>query len=645
MHNTRRRIHPLWLLSLLCSQATFGADKPLLSDVFQDHAVLQREQPVRVWGSASPGESVTVLLDARKLSAKTDGGGRWQVTLPPLKAGGPHVLTVSASGRSQSISDVLAGDVYLCSGQSNMELSVEATTNAAREISSADNGQIRLFKVAHDNEPAPANRFKEVPHWTPVTGQSVKGFSAACFYFARELQKTEAVPLGLIQSTWGGSRIEPWISAEGLKAFPAMVPRLQLLQSYAASAERGQREMGVLWEQWWHQHEGSSPWSDAEDGQWRAVPEPLRDWKTWGVPELAQHDGMVWFRRSFTLTAEQARSLKSLSIGAIDEVDETWLNGKPIANSFGYATERTYAVPPNLLKAGENTLVINVLSTWDAGGMYGPQEHLGFDIGEASAVSLAGSWRYHLASEAMGYPPRAPWESVSGLSTLYNGMISPIAPYNLRGVLWYQGESNAGDAGDYQAYLASLMRDWRAHFQAELPFLIVQLPNFGKLSFAPTESDWANLREAQRLAVAADAHAALSVSIDLGEPDDLHPPNKQSIGIRLARAARHLIYGEAISPSGPAPRGLSRQGNELIVEFGDAEVLTPRDAASVTAFELCADKAHCRFVEASVAGHTVRLGPAREGDRFLRYCWADAPLCNLYDSAALPASPFQLPLP
>src|ERR1700760_4714355 len=192
----------------------------------------------------------------------------------------------------------------------------------------------------------------------------------------------------------------------------------------------------------------------------------MRDWKTWGVKELEQHDGMVWFRRTFQLGAAEAAASAVLSIGAIDEVDETWVNGRPIGNTFGYGTKRSYRLPPGLLKQGENTVLINVLSTWDAGGMYGPPEHLQISFAGEPTVPLAGSWRYHLVDESMGYPPRAPWHSVSGLSTLYNGMIAPLGPFNLRGVLWYQGESNTGEAREYQALLRALMHDWRAQFQS-----------------------------------------------------------------------------------------------------------------------------------------------------------------------------------
>ena len=279
----------------------------------------------------------------------------------------------------------------------------------------------------------------------------------------------------------------------------------------------------------------------------------MRDWKTWGVPELANHDGMVWFRRAAALSKSQAASDAWLSIGAIDEVDETWVNGRPLANSFGYGTERTYAVPKGWLHAGDNSIVINVLSTWDAGGMYGPPEHLALRFADGSTVPLGGHWRYQFVPETMGFPPRAPWESVSGLTSIYNAMIAPLGPYGLRGVLWYQGESNTGEADRYQSLLAGLMADWRREFGAELPFLIVELPNFGAPSAVAAPSSWADLREAQRRAVAADGHAALAVTIDIGR--SARPASAEQAGGRRAAGARRKALGVRRIPLAVGPYG------------------------------------------------------------------------------------------
>jgi sialate O-acetylesterase len=548
------------------------------------------------------------------------------------------------AGRSQSIADVLVGDVFLCSGQSNMELAVARSLDAAGEIAAAKSETIRLLSIAHVSSAAPLAHFQTPVEWTSVSPDTIRDFSAACYYFARELQKSVPVPLGLIHSSWGGSRIEPWMSDAALRAVGGFDARLDLLRLYAHDPKAGNERLGELWEQWWRDGAHSTPWKDS-GATWRAVPEPMRDWKTWGVPELKNHDGMVWFRRSVTLTAKQAAAAATLNLGAIDEVDETWVNGRPIANSFGYATARSYAVPSGSLHVGENSVVVNVLSTYGAAGMYGPPQDMALSFTDGSAVELGGQWRYQLVAESLGLPPRAPWESVGGLSSIHNAMIAPLLPYGIKGVLWYQGESNAGDAAQYQALLTALMHDWRREFDAELPFLIVELPNFGNPSMAPAASDWANLREAQRRAVLSDAHAALAVTIDVGDARELHPPNKQAVGQRLARAARHVLYGETLSASGPVPRSAVHSGDRVEVRFDGIDGgLVTYSASRAIGFELCgAEQSSCRFVDSQVLPDRVSLdASATQAAARVRFCWGDAPLCNLYDRSGLPAGPFEI---
>ena len=618
---------------------------PLLHEIFQDHAVLQRDRPIPVWGESSAGDRVSVSIADKTIEARADAAGHWQALLPPLHAGGPYVLTVrTQSGGAQSISDILVGDVFLCSGQSNMELPVASTLNYASEIARSANDRIRVLTVAHATSPQPLARFPGPVAWVAAGPESIGNFSAACYYFARELQKSVPVALGLIHSAWGGSRIEPWISERGLRKVGGFDSALELLHMYARNPQAGNDRLGEIWEQWWHAHARSTPWTES-GADWREVPLPMRDWKTWGVPELAQHDGLVWFRRDVTLTAAQAAGAATLMLGGIDKVDETWVNGKPIGNSFGYGTERPYALPAGVLRAGDNSIVVNVSSNCCAAGMYGPPDHMMLRFAAGDAVPLGGQWHYKIVPESMGFPPRAPWQSVGGLTSIYNAMIAPLGAYGLRGVLWYQGESNAEEAAQYQTLLAALMGDWRRQFGTDLPYLIVELPNFGATPAAPTASDWANLREAQRRAVLNDAHAALAVTIDVGDARQLHPPDKQSVGARLARAARHVIYGEPVTASGPVPRGATRDGARVMVSFAAVDgALVAYSANRPTAFELCAGtQSSCRFVDATLQADQVVLdaGGVKDATR-VRFCWGDAPICNLYDKSGLPAGPFEI---
>jgi sialate O-acetylesterase len=641
------KTRPMFWLLIIAPLTGFAdpAPRPLLVEIFQDHAVLQRDQPIKVWGESGPLDRISVSIEAKTVEARADASGNWHALLPPMRAGGPFVLTVRThSGASQSINDILIGDVFLCSGQSNMELPVARSANAASEITASKNDRIRVLSVAHATSPKPLAHFQTAIAWAAAGPESIGDFSAACYYFAHELQKSVPVPLGLIHSSWGGSRIEPWISEQELRKAGSFDAALDLLQVYARDAKAGTERLGELWESWWHAQANSTPWTDSS-GDWREVPLPMRDWKTWGVPELTKHDGMVWFRHHVTLTAAQAVGAANLMLGGIDKIDETWVNGKPIGNSFGYGTERSYALPAGTLRAGDNSIVVNVSSNCCAAGMYGPPEHMLLRLGGGEALPLGNQWRYQVVPESMGYPPRAPWQSVSGLTSIYNAMIAPLESYGLRGVLWYQGESNAGDAAQYQALLAALMRDWRRQFRADLPYLVVELPNFGAIPAAPTASDWANLREAQRRAVLEDAHAALVVSIDVGYPRELHPPDKQSVGTRLARAARHLIYGEAVTASGPVPRSAVRAGKRVVVNFESVQgTLVAYSSARPIAFELCAgEQSSCRFVDAALQFDRVSLDASGiENPLRVRYCWGDAPLCNLYDQSGVPAGPFEI---
>jgi sialate O-acetylesterase len=356
---------------------------------------------------------------------------------------------------------------------------------------------------------------------------------------------------------------------------------------------------------------------------------------------------MVWFRRTFEVTAAQAAQPASLALGGIDEVDETWLNGRVVRNTFGWGTRRTYQLAPGSLRAGTNLLVLNVLSTYDAGGLMGPAEAMSLTFGDGTHVPLGEHWRYRAVPRQAGRPPRAPWETHHGLTTLYNAMIAPLGPYRLRAVAWYQGESNTDTAAEYAHRLHELMASWRTQFAAPtLPFLIVQLPNFGTIPTRPVESDWANLREAQRRAVAADAHAALAVTIDIGEPGELHPGNKREVGRRLARAARHVVYGEATPPSGPTAVSARRDASGVVVSFaGVTERLETYSAGVAIGFELCGSSAgSCRYVAGTVDGSRVVLPIPADGaaPTRVRFCWGPSPLGNLSDASGLPVGPFEL---
>ena len=370
------------------------------------------------------------------------------------------------------------------------------------------------FAAGGDIEEFPAFRFEP---------DTVRDFSAACFYFARELQKTVDVPMGLIQAAWGGSRIEAWTSTDALRMQGGMGPALDVLALSARDPAAANTRWGQHWQHWWTTREGAAadtPWQPGTDSSgWQRAPATLGAWERWGVPALAGYNGMVWYRTQVTLSADQAAKRAQLELGPIDETDMTWVNGVAVGSQYGAGERRTYALPPGLLKAGANTVVINVLDTYGEGGLAGPASAHAIRLDDGTRIALDARWQYRVAP-GVQTPPLAPWHAATGLSTLYNGMISPLGAYGLRGVLWYQGESNTGDAMAYLARLRSLRDDWRGRFGAHTPLLLVQLAGYGQPAVAPVESGWAQVREAQRLAAAEDPRTGLAVAIDIGDKHD-----------------------------------------------------------------------------------------------------------------------------
>jgi sialate O-acetylesterase len=632
------------------------AEPALLSNVFSDHAVFQRDRANPVWGKAAAGAKVSVAFAGASLTATADGAGHWRVELPALPAGGPHTLTVSSGDRSQTLADVLLGDVWLCSGQSNMQFSVRGALDSRAEAATSTNDRIRSLTIERTIATTPLAEFPTAPKWSIAGPETTPNFSAVCYFFVRELQKSVNVPQAIITSAWGGSKIEPWMSEAGVSAGGASNAALGVFREYQKDPVAAAKHWGEHYAKWWLANPasgGTRPWAVKDDGAtWRDTPAELTPWEGWGVPELERFNGIVWYRKHVTLTAAQAKQAATLSLAQVDEVDLSFVNGVAVGSSSG--GDRKYAIPPKLLKAGDNLIVVNALDTYASGGMYGGNAPREIRFADGTSVALSGAWQYSVASKQMENPPRAPWESTAGLTTIYNAMIAPLGAYGLKGAVWYQGESNSSlpESRLYQKLLASLMADWRRQFNAPLPFLVVQLANYGATTTVPVESGWAGTREAMRRAVVADGNAALAVTVDIGNPDDVHPTNKQEVGRRLARAARHLVFKENISASGAEPLAANlvrtARGPGVLLKLGNYDgKLVVRSAKDPSGFEVCGEaQRSCRFVSASILeeGHVALLGDEVSTPARVRYCWADSPICNLYDSTGLPVGPFEIPV-
>ncbi|WP_428999574.1 sialate O-acetylesterase [Stenotrophomonas maltophilia] len=625
----------------------------LLHPLFSDHAVLQRDQPIAVWGHAGPLQPVSVTFAGQAVSTRADAAGSWQATLPPVAAGGPHTLEVSAGTRRERVRDVLVGDVWLCSGQSNMELPVWRSLNAASEIAAATMPRIRLFTVPQHAAVQARESFNGSTAWTLATPDTVRDFSATCFYFARELKRTVDVPMGLIEAAWGGSRIEAWTSVGALRGQDSLDEALDILARSARDPLEARAAWGRYWQHWWAMREGAlpgdAPWrADTDDGGWSRAPAALGAWERWNVPALADYNGMVWYRTQVVLSAEQAARGATLELASADEADVTWVNGVSVGSQYG-TSERRYPLPSGLLKAGSNSIAVNVLDTYGEGGLAGPATAYGLQFDNGERVALQGPWKYRVAPGQQA-PPFAPWQAATGLSTLYNGMIAPLGGFGLRGMLWYQGESNTGDGAAYAARLRALREDWRRQFGARTPLLLVQLASYGPPPVSPADSGWAQVREAQRRVAAEDAQSGLAIAIDIGDAYDIHPPNKQELGRRLARVARHVVYGEQdLALSGPRAVTAVRTPTAVAIAFEDVEgALTASGSLRPIGFELCEAKGHarhCEYADAELDARWILLrGPLSTRTTHVRYCWADGPVCTLRDRSGAPAGPFELPI-
>jgi len=631
----------IFAAALAVTQAAWAGAPLQLDGLFQDHMVLPRHRAL-VSGRAAPGERVTVSGFHQTSTGVADAAGRFRVTLPDFAPNLTGSLSVVAGAAEPLVlNDLITGDVHLCSGQSNMQVPVTRALNWDVVIANSANPLLRMVSIPVRASPAPLAEFDVKLAWEKASPQTLANWSATCYFFGAALQRRTGIPIGLVHASLGGSNATAWLSPAG--SLPDYAQQQALLKLYAQDVPRASHDFGKDFEQWWQATKGPGmPWSSkpAELQSWRPVPDAGLNWEKWGVKELAAYDGALWYATTLELTLAQAAQAGTLELGLIDEVDLTWLNGQPVGFTSGAGTVRRYAFAAGALRAGANTVVVNVVDLWSYGGMYGnvPRALL---LADGSRIPLT-AWRWQPVPEAQRFPPRAPWDSMAGVSVLHNGMVAAMGPFAFASTVWYQGESNVGNP--YQRLLARLFQDWRSQFGEDMLFDVVQLANYGPRKGVPAESALAQLREDQRMVVAADRRAVIATAVDLGEPTDVHPAGKEVLGERLARAVAIRLYGETGSASGPMIRAATRRGSEVVLSFDglDGDFLV-YGATRPIGFELCSAKA-CHWAEARIVGREVLLSWLPTATR-VRYCWADSPTCTLYDGKLLlPVLPFEAPI-
>jgi sialate O-acetylesterase len=620
------------------------AGPQLLHPMFQDHAVLQRERPIKVYGETAPGAAVTLMLGSASAGTRAGSDGRWSAALPAMAAGGPYTLTATANGETRAASDVLVGDVFFCAGQSNMAFSQRQAQGAADDARTATDGQIRQLSIPTHASPTPRQTFAHTVRWVVGSPQTVGNFSASCYYFVRELKKTVNVPVGMVVAAWGGARVRNWVSESGLSRLGLDNDDLGMLALSRTDQQAALRRWGAKWESWWTaaRPRDGRPWMpDYDDASWRTAPPAMGAWAMWNGTSPDGFVGQMWMRTTVTLTAEQAAKPGAvLDLGSVNEEDETWINGRDVGGS-SFANRTQHQVRPGVLKEGTNVIATNIFCSWRNCGLRGPAENRAIRFADGTSVLLSNPWKYQEVPDTL-IAPQLPWGPTHGVTMNYNGMVSPIGAYGFRGAVWYQGESDIYFARVYKRTLLAMMADWRRQFENPgLPFLIVQLPNYGPTPAQPAASVWADVREVQRQAALEDTHAAITVNVDIGDAANLHPPNKAELGKRLAIAARHLVYGERIPPSGPAVASVARRKSDVVVAFRDVTGALSGRGDNPSGFELCGtSQASCRWADSRIDGNTVVLPEAGNATR-VRYCWGESPVCTVFDGSGLPAGPFE----
>ncbi|WP_337102665.1 sialate O-acetylesterase [Paenibacillus sp. YIM B09110] len=617
-----------------------------LPRMFSDGMVLQRNTNVKIWGYAPAEEAVTVRFKNHVCSGTADKNGQWMVSLRTDEAGGPFEMLIETGGECITLHNILLGDVWLCSGQSNMEMKMLSLRQSfPEEIAQADNDAIRQFLV-------PVSFDFERPHtdfesgdWEAADPASVLNFTAAGYFFAAKLYEKDRVPIGLINASLGGAPVQAFMSEHSLAPFAEYMEELQRLKNKEYLDALAQKDQ-INREQWYtyiNQNDAGMPANGTkcyepgfDASAWLAISVP----SYWEDSGLGSFNGVVWFRKEIEVPSSWLGYPATLELGNVVDEDTVYLNGTQIGTLPNQYISRKYNIPEGLLREGKNTLVVRVVNFSGKGGFYKDKPYC-LHIGDRS-LDISGEWQHMIGvkSGPMPEPSFVQWRPAG----LYNGMIAPIAPYAIKGVIWYQGESNLNKPEAYESLFQALIGDWRGKWGlGAFPFLYVQLPNFAEPSDRPVESQWAVLREAQRKTLALPM-TGMAVTIDIGEWNDIHPVNKMDVGYRLALAARKVAYGdEEAATSGPMYQFAEKKGDRIVLHFSDAGGgLVARDGGKLNHFAIAG--ANQRFVWANarieedhvVVWHNQVPDPAR-----VRYAWADNPVgANLYSREGLPASPF-----
>lgn len=640
-----------------------GADAHVkLPTLISEGMVLEQKVPVHIWGSADEGEKVTVALRGQSVSAVARGG-QWSLLLKPLDAGGPFAMTVTSQdshGAAQDrivVEQVFVGEVWVCSGQSNMEFPLSRAFEARSEIEAAADPGLRMFTVGRQLADTPKAEVSS-GRWEAASPETRAHFSAVAYYFGRALRAARHVPIGLIHSSWGGTPAEAWTKRSVLESWGAPASAFAGLAPPNAAAQAGYERALAAWVAAGRPQgnfadpgilDSAKPWAlpQTETRDWRSMSLPGA-WENVG-PDL-QIDGGVWFRRDVTIPkAWEGRAL-DLHLGPIDDLDTTYFNGAVVGATGDevpnhWQVLRRYQIPASSVHAGRGVLAVRVWDQGGEGGFMGPASELWLapaGAPENERATLAGDWHFK-PERTRPTQPNPPGLNQNLPSVLFNGMIAPLLPYTIAGATWYQGESNAGRAGQYRSLLTAMIRNWRADWQlGDFPFLIVQLAPYLAITEQPEESGWAALREAQAQVSHDVPRVGLAVITDVGDEKDIHPTHKQPVGERLALAARSIAYGEHIIASGPSFRSAAIEKGKIAISFDNVGKGLALRGQALRGFAIAGSDRKFVNAEARIDGSRVIVSSPRiPAPAYVRFGWANYPVVNLWNADGLPAVPFR----
>jgi len=647
------------ILSFILSVAAIipAAAEIKMNPLFTDNMVMQQKSDAPVWGKAAPGAKIKVTTSWNKKSytAEADKDGKWMVKVRTPKAGGPYSMKISENGETPLIiNNILIGEVWLCSGQSNMQMPVNGKTwnpvnNHEQELKdAAKHTKIRLLTVERTSSPVPEEDFNAYGDgWTVCSPENIAEFSAAAYFFGREIHLKRGVPVGLIHSSWGGTVIEAWMSKDALAGVKDLGTQAEMVSGWPADKKEREAKSTATLNAW---NRLLSTYDDVYVQFDDFKDEKFDDtrWDNMKLPgnieqKYNNFDGHVLLRKSIEIPASWAGKSITMHMGGVDDKDVTYFNGRKIGENSNWKKKIAYKVPAELVKAGKALIAIRIIDKAGNGGIVGTDPSFYLQGPDGSKISLAGDWKSKKDADYKSMPPRPIIYTEKYWSTvLYNAMIHPLIPYCIKGAIWYQGCANVTRAYQYQDLMRLMIANWRELWGCNFPFYITQLANYTKRQTAPTESTWAELREAQSMAAKVVPNTGIAVTIDIGEANDIHPRNKQEVGRRLALQALNKTYGMNVVCSGPVYEGYEVDGNTIRIRFSSTNKGLVAKGDKLEGFTIAGADHKFHWADAKIVGNCVEVS-CKDVPRPLavRYAWAHNPLGNLYNGAGLPASPFR----